>query len=971
MRYPGGARVATFAFEGMTQAQASSFAASDNLVITSSGATPSSVGVTYAGSSVTISFNTEVLTFGGAFTSQVRSILPSTAKSVIIGTTGNDFIVGYNSHGPPDGPGDAIYGGPGDDTLAGMGDADTLTGGAGNDLFVIPTGQSFTEVIADFVVGDHISFTNAPVAASEYAEGVFANDVDAGAFATAQIGGGHANIVAAQVGADVEIFADSGGRNALSNFIVLHNANISEIDASTFVAPPTSFPPPPAAPPPVDTPGSPPPSASETLNGTAGADILTGGPGNDQIFGRGGADTLAGGGGFDTFTVGQGESPTANATFGRVGNLVRIADWSSQDTLVFTGEASGTGSDIVFFPSASNFDTALSQANSLFQSQPALHFVGIQLGTDLIIVDDQHQAVVLSNETYLAFNPQSIGDGGPVASSPPPPPISPPPPPPPPPPVSPPPPISPPPPPGPPAHGVTAIIGGDPDISQLSNLLDNGVPTFSSTSLSLQAGGSMFTLTGFGFTLDRDENLTGGTLTGIDLNIAGGPHLHIAGLATPILTLADELDQDTNAEFFGAIFSGDDSIIGDSASVTIHGYGGRDTLQASGGSAVLFGDDGDDSLSGGAGTNYLVGGAGADILAGGGGTNVFVFGVSDSTWFSGSGGHLERLDHVTNWTSGDFLQFSGDFTATPATYQEITAASFDQATDIAQTNLSHSIYYTVAQVGSDVVVFALSQADAVVLQGRTLSDISQVNVGGDPALAQPDPGQSPPPPPPPGGGAGPFGVVQTGTADDDHMTATTAAGEVHAGLGNDTIAGAPTNDYLRGDEGDDSISGGAGFDDSNGNMGNDTIHGNGGDDYSVGGKGDDVLFGDDGNDIVWGNLGNDTCDGGNGNDQVRGGQGDDSLSGGAGDDFISGDRGNDTESGGAGADIFHTFSGAGIDRVLDFHLAEGDRVMVDPGTVFSVSQVGADTVIDMGNGDQMILVGVQMSTLTGSWIFGA
>ena len=70
-------------------------------------------------------------------------------------------------------------------------------------------------------------------------------------------------------------------------------------------------------------------------------------------------------------------------------------------------------------------------------------------------------------------------------------------------------------------------------------------------------------------------------------------------------------------------------------------------------------------------------------------------------------------------------------------------------------------------------------------------------------------------------------------------------------------------------------------------------------------------------------------------------------------------------------DSFHTFSGAGIDRVLDFHLSEGDRVMVDPGTVFTLIQVGADTVIDMGNGDQMILVGVQMSTLTGSWIFGA
>jgi Ca2+-binding RTX toxin-like protein len=192
------------------------------------------------------------------------------------------------------------------------------------------------------------------------------------------------------------------------------------------------------------------------------------------------------------------------------------------------------------------------------------------------------------------------------------------------------------------------------------------------------------------------------------------------------------------------------------------------------------------------------------------------------------------------------------------------------------------------------------------------------------------------------------------------------------GDGNDTVqAGSAAQSYLRGDAGDDSLSGGSGFDDINGNMGNDTVHGGNGDDYSVGGKDNDLLFGDDGNDIVWGNLGNDTCDGGNGNDQVRGGQGDDSLSGGAGDDFISGDRGADTESGGAGADIFHTFSGAGIDKVLDFHLSEGDRVMVDPGTVFTVIQVGADTVIDMGNGDQMILVGVQMSTLTGSWIFGA
>jgi Ca2+-binding RTX toxin-like protein len=177
--------------------------------------------------------------------------------------------------------------------------------------------------------------------------------------------------------------------------------------------------------------------------------------------------------------------------------------------------------------------------------------------------------------------------------------------------------------------------------------------------------------------------------------------------------------------------------------------------------------------------------------------------------------------------------------------------------------------------------------------------------------------------------------------------------------------------YLRGEEGNDYIIGGDSFDDINGNQGNDTCSGGLGDDWVVGGKDDDLLFGDGGGDIVYGNLGNDTCAGGSGNDLIRGGQGDDSITGGGGNDFISGDRGNDTETGGSGADSFHTFSGAGIDRVLDFNLAEGDRVQLDPGTAWTATQVGADTVIDMGNGDQMILVGVQLSTLTGAWIFGA
>jgi serralysin len=221
-----------------------------------------------------------------------------------------------------------------------------------------------------------------------------------------------------------------------------------------------------------------------------------------------------------------------------------------------------------------------------------------------------------------------------------------------------------------------------------------------------------------------------------------------------------------------------------------------------------------------------------------------------------------------------------------------------------------------------------------------------------------------------------------GGSGDDSITGNTASNSIQggagadtvmAGAGNDTISGGTGASYLRGEDGDDSVQGGAQFDDINGNKGADTIDGGtGGSDWLVGGQGNDLITAHaSANNLLYGNLGDDTLHGGSGGDVLRGGQGDDSIVGGSGSDFVSGDRGNDTESGGAGADIFHTSQDAGIDKVLDFNLAEGDRVQVDPGTTFTVSQVGADTVIDMGGGNQMILVGVQMSTLTGGWIFGA
>ena len=131
--------------------------------------------------------------------------------------------------------------------------------------------------------------------------------------------------------------------------------------------------------------------------------------------------------------------------------------------------------------------------------------------------------------------------------------------------------------------------------------------------------------------------------------------------------------------------------------------------------------------------------------------------------------------------------------------------------------------------------------------------------------------------------------------------------------------------------------------------------------------GNDTMDGGAGLDIMNGNTGDDTLSGGDGIDIVRGGKDNDIIFGGAGNDFLSGDRGSDTLTGGTGADTFHIFSGAGLDRVTDFNRAEGDRVFVI-GT-YTVSQVGADVVIDLTGGTQMVLVGVQQSSLTGDWIF--
>ncbi|HEY9236261.1 MULTISPECIES: calcium-binding protein [Phenylobacterium] len=242
------------------------------------------------------------------------------------------------------------------------------------------------------------------------------------------------------------------------------------------------------------------------------------------------------------------------------------------------------------------------------------------------------------------------------------------------------------------------------------------------------------------------------------------------------------------------------------------------------------------------------------------------------------------------------------------------------------------------------------------------------------------------------------------TEIDEH--ANTATGTIGSdsisGLeGDDTLSGGGADDFINGDQQNDIVQGNQGSDTLHGGQGDDIVRGGQDDDRVLGDKGNDQVFGDlgrdvvnggDGDDVLWGgqgaspdtgdagdtvsgeagadflngNGGDDALDGGVGNDTVHGGQGADLIYGGEGDDIVLGDFGNDTVSGGAGADEFQ-MHGGGRDVIVDFSLAQGDRIFLDAGASHTVSQQGADTVIDWSEG-QVVLIGVQLSSLTGDWL---
>jgi len=127
-------------------------------------------------------------------------------------------------------------------------------------------------------------------------------------------------------------------------------------------------------------------------------------------------------------------------------------------------------------------------------------------------------------------------------------------------------------------------------------------------------------------------------------------------------------------------------------------------------------------------------------------------------------------------------------------------------------------------------------------------------------------------------------------------------------------------------------------------------------------------------DQIWGGTGNDQLTGEGQDDVLIGDAGNDSLFGGQGADVLTGGLGNDHLSGGSEADIFVFADGSGLDTIQDFGLAiAGERIDLQAVTAIvdftdllanHLSTVSGNTVIDLGGGNRLTLIGIAQTSLT-------
>jgi Ca2+-binding RTX toxin-like protein len=452
------------------------------------------------------------------------------------------------------------------------------------------------------------------------------------------------------------------------------------------------------------------------------------------------------------------------------------------------------------------------------------------------------------------------------------------------------------------------------------------------------ATGTDIDIEGSGLSFDASNNVTAGTLTRIDIDIASdqgttnGGDINISGLN---ITASGDLGSIDDGSFslFGVALQGNDTFL-------LSGLNeDADTPTATN---RIFGDDLANLLF------FLIGGTNSNL----GGNDVFSggdnrFEVSGDVWSldssfissSYTGGNDSFFSTVTE----EFSRIAGDEWEIDRTGAgAMTLNGGDDTIDLGP-NTS----------GSSFIAGDVNDMNNGVVNGGddTLSSDSSTTpeVAGD--VRTYDGGTL-------NGGNDVISLSNAGRAGGDVMflNAPLPAGVFTLTGGNDDIVGGDGADIIGGD-----------VYDRNSAVDNLIV---GGDDIIIGGAGNDSLFGEvlfgdavtgvtGGNDLILGGAGNDSISGQTGDDWCDGGAGNDTMDGGVGDDTLS----YAAAGGGVVVNLINAGAqntvGAGIDVIAGFEHLEGSR--------YDDTLRGDNTANEIrgGRGADLLISGAGEDVLTG------
>lgn len=704
---------------------------------------------------------------------------------------------------------------------------------------------------------------------------------------------------------------------------------------------------------------------NDIINARAGDDDVDAGDGDDTITGGRGSDTLRGGNGDDTYVFDAGDGQdiledvagdndvislseadlTTDFTFAALGYDLRLINQNTGDMITVVGQFGGEAVETIADDNSNVIDAG--DLEAMFVSGAAT-----VTGTS----DNDSLFGDLAEQTFDGLEGDDFFDGG---------------------------------------AGADEFLGGDGWDTVGYRRATSGV-TVDLTGTLTNTGDAA------GDTFDSIDQIVGSNfadiITVVDQNVYSG-----SGNDTVVATGA--YGHDLEGE------DGDDNLTGGDASDYIDGGRGNDTILGNGGDDFIALYEGNDAADGGDGDDTIFIGTGLKTIDGGDGVDTIVFdspatgvhidlGNSANNAGAAAGDIFLSIENVEATDFGDtliggasavtFIGRDGNDTLTGGTADDFLVgdAGNDQITGGAGADV------LMGDDGTDT----LNGGDGFDVASYAWDDAVTVDLS--------DPGNNT------GAAEGDVyvsieGVI--GSDYDDTLIAGTAAMKLDGGLGDDVIVGGAGDDVLIGGGGADDLDGGGGSNTASYETAQEGIYLHTGNlSASTGDAAGDTLVnidailgtkfadeiiviedgatvsGSDGDDTLTlagdggtlnGGAGEDTLLGGAGADLLSGGDDADELHGNAGEDTLAGGAGDDWLIGGDDDDTFVFGVGDGDDGIADFQIhdgtASGDVIeiqghdgMTFASLVAEAAQWGADTHLDLGAGDSVVLYGVTLTDLT-------